>query len=89
MSGDDAFNGQGPFSSSQGRGSAGPGQGFRGYEFYQSQVDPEELFRRIFGDGFSRGGFGNHEWSNDSGDNIFNQQNISQVRCSEIILLHS
>ncbi len=58
-----------------------PGQGgFRGYEYYQSQVDPEELFRKIFGDAFSRGGFGNHEWSNDAEQNGFNSQKITQVR---------
>jgi DnaJ family protein A protein 3 len=57
-----------------------PGQGdFRGYEYYQSQVDPEELFRKIFGDAFSRGGFSNHEWSNDAEQNGFNNQKITQV----------
>ncbi len=75
-----------PFSSSQesypgARGPAkDPGQtDFRGYEYYQSQVDPEELFRKIFGDAFSRGGFGNHEWSNEAEEHPFGKQGISQV----------
>ena len=37
-------------------GSGGPGMGFGGSGFqYQSQVDPEELFRTIFGDAFRQG----------------------------------
>ena len=72
-----------PFTGSQGgypgaQTNTGQG-GFRGYEYYQSQVDPEELFRKIFGDAFSRGGFGNHEWSNDAEQNAFNSQKITQV----------
>jgi DnaJ family protein A protein 3 len=56
------------------------GQGdFRGYESYQSQVDPEELFRKIFGDAFNRGGFGNHEWMNESQENTFGKQGITQL----------
>lgn len=34
------------------------GQGYnqaKGYQYYQSQVDPEELFRTIFGDAFRQG----------------------------------
>ncbi|CAF0853727.1 unnamed protein product [Rotaria sordida] len=75
-----------PFSSSQGSypGARGPSSdprqgGFRGYEYYQSQVDPEELFRRIFGDAFSRGGFSNHEWMNDADENSFQKQGITQL----------
>lgn len=80
MTGGDPFGDQGPFAGARGRASD-PGQGnFRGYEYYQSQVDPEELFRKIFGDAFSRGGFGNHEWTNDPNESVFGQQNISQVK---------
>ena len=64
-------------------GPAGQGD-FRGYEYYQSQVDPEELFRKIFGDAFSRGGFGNHEWMNDGQENQFGKQGITQVILSPI-----
>ena len=80
MTGSDPFGGggQGPFAGARGR-TSDPGQGFRGYEYYQSQVDPEELFRKIFGDAFNRGGFGNHEWMNDGGENGFGQQGITQV----------
>ena len=81
-----------PFGSNQGSypgagsQSSGPG-GFRGYEYYQSQVDPEELFRKIFGDAFSRGGFGNHEWANDAEQNGLNNQRISQVYSFSSFLL--
>lgn len=79
MTGNDPFGGgQNPFAGARGR-TGDSGQGFRGYEYYQSQVDPEELFRKIFGDAFSRGGFGNHEWANDGGDHAFGQQGITQV----------
>ena len=82
MTGNDPFSGgQGPFAGARGR-AGDPGQGFRGYEYYQSQVDPEELFRKIFGDAFSRGGFGNHEWMNDGSENAFGQQGITQVNRS-------
>ena len=38
-------------------GATGAGaSGFDGGYHYQSQVDPEELFRTIFGDAFKRGG---------------------------------
>ncbi|CAF4384199.1 unnamed protein product [Rotaria sp. Silwood2] len=79
MGGDPFSSGQGSYPGARGP-SADPRQaGFRGYEYYQSQVDPEELFRRIFGDAFSRGGFSNHEWSNDVDENSFHRQGITQV----------
>ncbi|CAF0920503.1 unnamed protein product [Didymodactylos carnosus] len=56
-----------------------PGQNFRGYEYYQSEVDPEELFRKIFGEAFSRGGFGNHEWMNEPDENIYGKQGTTQL----------
>ncbi|CAF0942101.1 unnamed protein product [Didymodactylos carnosus] len=56
-----------------------PGQDFKGYEYYQSQVDPEELFRKIFGDAFHRGGFGTQNSMNDQDDNIFGKQGINQL----------
>jgi len=85
MSGDPftagAGAGQGTYPGSRGR--ADPGQNdFRGYEYYQSQVDPEELFRKIFGDAFSRGGFSNHEWSSDSEQGPFGNQGVTQVTTS-------
>ncbi|CAF4058654.1 unnamed protein product [Rotaria sp. Silwood2] len=52
---------------------------FRGYEYYQAQVDPEELFRKIFGDAFSRAGFGNHEWMDEPDENQFGKQGITQL----------
>lgn len=58
--------------------------GFRGYEYYQSQVDPEELFRRIFGEAFSRAGFGNHDWMDDPEPNIHGREGITQVAFSEL-----
>lgn len=76
MSGDPFGGAQGGYPGAQNN--AGQG-GFRGYEYYQSQVDPEELFRKIFGDAFSRGGFSSHEWSNDAEQNAFNSQKITQV----------
>ncbi len=78
--GSDPFDSnQGSYPGARGRpNDAGQG-GFRGYEYYQSQVDPEELFRKIFGDAFSRGGFSNHEWSNDAEQNGLNNQKITQV----------
>lgn len=76
MGGDPFSSGQGTYPGAQ----SGSGQGgFRGYEYYQSQVDPEELFRKIFGDAFSRGGFANHEWANGAESDAFNNQKISQV----------
>lgn len=45
-----AGNGAGDFGSAGSYGSPGS-SGFR----YQSQVDPEELFRTIFGDAFGKG----------------------------------
>ncbi|UJR25949.1 hypothetical protein I4U23_007297 [Adineta vaga] len=85
----DAYGmGSDPFSSSQESypgadsrsypGNANQGD-FRGYQYYQSQVDPEELFRKIFGDAFSRGGFGNHEWMDEPDENHFGKQGISQL----------
>jgi len=74
--GGDPFGGQGSYPG--GRAPGGQGD-FRGYEYYQSQVDPEELFRKIFGDAFNRGGFSNHEWTGDSGQNGFGQQSVSQL----------
>ena len=50
-----------------------------GYESYRSQVDPEELFRKIFGEAFSRGGFANHDWMNEPDENKFGRQGITQV----------
>jgi DnaJ family protein A protein 3 len=79
MGGESFSPGQGSYSGARGPAND-PGQGdFRGYEYYQSQVDPEELFRKIFGDAFNRGGFGNHEWSNSAEQNPFGTQGISQV----------
>ncbi|GFN81532.1 Dnaj subfamily a member 3, mitochondrial [Plakobranchus ocellatus] len=40
-------------------------QGFTGFENFQSQMDPEELFRRIFG---NAGGFGGFGFSNQGQD---------------------
>ncbi|CAL1526828.1 unnamed protein product [Lymnaea stagnalis] len=38
-------------------------QGFSGFENFQSQMDPEELFRKIFGSaGFNFGGFSNQDY---------------------------
>lgn len=54
-------------------------QGPAGYESYRSQVDPEELFRKIFGEAFSRGGFANHDWMNEPDENKFGRQGITQV----------
>ena len=81
--------GSDPFSSSQ-ESQAGSGArsypgdanqgGFRGYQYHQSQVDPEELFRKIFGDAFSRGGFANHDWMDEPDENQFGRQGISQVK---------
>ena len=49
----DTFGTAGPEAAS---GGGGPGAGFGGSGFhYQSQVDPEELFRTIFGDAFKQG----------------------------------
>ena len=65
-------------SSSSRTGGANQG-GFRGYEYYQSQVDPEELFRKIFGDAFRQGGFANHDWMDEPEENKFGREGISQV----------
>jgi hypothetical protein len=66
-----------------------PSQGdTRGYEYYQSQVDPEELFRKIFGDAFNRGGFSNHEWMNDPNENNIGKQGVSQVFSSHRFFSH-
>ncbi len=79
MGGDPFSASQGSYPGARSRGTdPGPGA-FRGYEYYQSQVDPEELFRKIFGDAFNRGGFSNHEWSNEAAESQFGQQGISQV----------
>ena len=51
----------------------------RGYEDYRAQVDPEELFRRIFGDAFNRAGFANHDWMDEPEQNIYGREGISQV----------
>ena len=37
-----------------GGGGPGPGQGFSGFQGFHSNIDPEELFRNIFGD-FAKG----------------------------------
>ncbi|CAM4934478.1 unnamed protein product, partial [Rotaria socialis] len=66
-------------SSSGGRPTGASQGGFRGYEYYQSQVDPEELFRRIFGEAFSRGGFANHDWMDDPDENKLGKQGITQL----------
>ena len=51
MTGDQFGAGQGAYQGARTGPSGGAQQGdFRGYEYYQSQVDPEELFRKIFGD---------------------------------------
>ncbi len=85
MSGDPFGAGQGA-SYPGARGRADPGQGgFRGYEYYQSQVDPEELFRKIFGDAFSRGGFGSHEWSSDAEQGPYGSQGVTQVMTFSLI----
>jgi DnaJ family protein A protein 3 len=79
MGGDPFTSNEGSYSGARTR-PADQGQGdFRGYEYYQSQVDPEELFRKIFGDAFNRGGFANHEWMNENQENQFGKQGISQV----------
>ena len=77
-SGPDAYQGEETRTNSS-RASQG---GFRGYEYYQSQVDPEELFRKIFGDAFSRAGFGNHDWMNEPDENVFGREGITQVNRS-------
>ena len=59
---------------------AGANQGgFRGYEYYQARVDPEELFRKIFGDAFRQGGFANHDWMDEPNENQFGREGITQV----------
>ena len=69
-------------------GAANAGQGgFRGYEYYQSQVDPEELFRKIFGEAFSRGGFANHDWMNEPDENIYGREGITQVKIHSNIII--
>jgi len=79
MGGDPFSAGQGSYPGARSH-ATDPGQGsFRGYEYYQSQVDPEELFRKIFGDAFSRGGFSNHEWSSEAQESPFGNQGITQV----------
>lgn len=61
-------------------GAANTGQsGFRGYEYYQAQVDPEELFRKIFGEAFGRAGFANHDWMDDPQETIYGREGVSQV----------
>ncbi|XP_013385706.1 protein tumorous imaginal discs, mitochondrial-like isoform X1 [Lingula anatina] len=43
-------------------GGRGPGQGFQGFEGYHSNVDPEDLFRKIFEDmGYKMGGFDDYQ----------------------------
>ncbi|CAF3334678.1 unnamed protein product [Rotaria sp. Silwood1] len=81
MGGDPFSSGQEsyPGSSSGPRPSGASQGGFRGYEYYQAQVDPEELFRKIFGDAFSRAGFGNHEWMDEPDENQFGRQGITQL----------
>ncbi len=79
MGGDPYSASQGSYPGARSRETDSGQNGFRGYEYYQSQVDPEELFRKIFGDAFNRGGFSNHEWSNENGESQFGQQGISQV----------
>ncbi|CAB3379737.1 Hypothetical predicted protein [Cloeon dipterum] len=44
-----------------GRGSTGMGQGFSGNWNFTSNVDPEELFRKIFGEAGFKTGFGEYE----------------------------
>ena len=79
MGGDPFTASQGPYSGARtSTNNSGQG-GFQGYEYYQSQVDPEELFRKIFGDAFSRGGFGNHEWMNNGQEDHFGKQGITQL----------
>jgi hypothetical protein len=88
MGGDPFSSGQEtyPGASSRGRPTDASQGGFRGYEYYQSQVDPEELFRKIFGDAFSRAGFGNHEWMDEPDENKLGRQGITQVRISIFLL---
>jgi DnaJ family protein A protein 3 len=50
----DMFGTAGNDAASGGGGAGHPGGGFGGFH-YQSQVDPEELFRTIFGDAFRQG----------------------------------
>jgi hypothetical protein len=60
---------------------ASSGQGFgqaRGYQNYQSTVDPEELFRTIFGDSFKSGRGFESMFDNDQQES-FNTQ--TQVLC--------
>ncbi|CAF3778370.1 unnamed protein product, partial [Rotaria sordida] len=81
MGGDPFSSGQesSPGSSSRGRPTGASQGGFRGYEYYQAQVDPEELFRKIFGEAFRRGGFANHEWMDEPDENQFGRQGITQL----------
>ncbi len=83
-SGQESYPGEGSYSRTT---NASQG-GFRGYEYYQSQVDPEELFRKIFGDAFSRGGFANHDWMDEPEQNKFGRQGITQVGLAYFILFH-
>jgi hypothetical protein len=87
MGGDPFSSGQEsyPGTSSQSRSTNANQGGFRGYEYYQAQVDPEELFRKIFGDAFSRAGFGNHEWMDEPDENKFGRQGITQVRLIHVL----
>ena len=82
MTGDPFGTGQRSYPGAHGHGNGPRQDGFRGYEYYQSQFDPEELFRKIFGDAFSRGGFGNHEWMNENEERSFSKQEITQVMIS-------
>jgi len=88
--GDDPFSsGQEsyPGASSSSRSTNASQGGFRGYEYYQSQVDPEELFRKIFGDAFNRAGFGNHEWMDEPDENQYGRQGITQVRILHFLFI--
>ena len=87
MTGESFGTGQGSYPGAHGHANDSWQGGFRGYEYYQSQFDPEELFRKIFGDAFSRGGFGNHEWMNENEDSLFSKQGITQVMISKFLLL--
>jgi hypothetical protein len=77
--GADPFSG-GPSSDPNRTAQSGNNQNpFGGYQYYRAQVDPEELFRKIFGDAFNRAGFGNHDWMNEPDESFQGREGISQV----------
>lgn len=68
-------------------GQAPPGAGADGFNqqwSYQSTIDPEELFRKIFGDGFGSRGASNFD---DFAESSFGFGEAQEVRQSEMTFL--